>query len=215
MRPAGSSDGPAEVLIVVQRLADFPMMPEGIHDSPQAPTVGLILTGQTTTAPAATACSLTASGSSTITTILEVPPPRVSGLKLKCSGDRPPAKSRISPGAAERPPLPSLRRAGIIPARQTPPCRTRQRAPHCEPTASGQRRFLDPWRFVAFRSWRTKLLLRAGFASAATRFSRSGRPHLARLPFERKTKNSSITRGHNTRRRERPRGHPVPRGLWP
>jgi hypothetical protein len=45
MRPAGSNDGPAEVLIVGQVLADFPMMPEGIHDSPQAPTVGLIADG--------------------------------------------------------------------------------------------------------------------------------------------------------------------------
>jgi hypothetical protein len=44
-------------------------------------------TGQTTVAPAATARAKAASGSSTVITIRADPPPRDSGLKLKCSGD--------------------------------------------------------------------------------------------------------------------------------
>src|SRR5438552_2853851 len=53
------------------------MVSERIHDSSQAPAI-LVADGRNNRAP---------SGSSTVITILTDPPPRDSGLKLKCSGD--------------------------------------------------------------------------------------------------------------------------------
>src|ERR1019366_964017 len=54
-------------------------------------------TGQTTVAPAATARWKAASGSSTIITIRTEPPPRDSGLKLKCSGDSSASQNSAAP----------------------------------------------------------------------------------------------------------------------
>src|SRR6266478_6299438 len=56
-----------------------------------------LLTGQTTVAPAATARLTAASGSSTVTTIRTVPPPRDSGLKFLCSGDSSATQNSAAP----------------------------------------------------------------------------------------------------------------------
>src|ERR1019366_6452368 len=75
-------------------------------------------TGQTTVAPAATARSKAASGSSTVITIRTEPPPRDSGLKLKCSGDSSATQNSASPTdsrATTSPPSLSIRNNSLAP----------------------------------------------------------------------------------------------------
>ena len=62
------------------------MMPGGIDDPPDPPTVG-IAHRRHEARPAATARAQSAAGSSTTSSILTEQPPSVSGLKFWCSED--------------------------------------------------------------------------------------------------------------------------------